>query len=122
LRTTANNQQGPLDPALWLRLNDSTANAEEETVYKRQDYHPDQRPEAEPRTARQMTPAIGAEVEVRFESIIVYCTVRDVKNSYGRCRLLVEPMSGAGEQWIEPSRIVATVNLSHNNFAARLEE
>jgi hypothetical protein len=57
-------------------------------------------------TCIAMLPAIGAKVRVRFESLHVECTVRDVKNSYGKPRLLIVPAMGSGEQWVELSRIV----------------
>lgn len=56
-------------------------------------------------TAREMLPAIGQTVLVRFEEILINCTVRNVKSSYGRTRLLVSPMSGSGEQWVELPRV-----------------
>lgn len=56
-------------------------------------------------TATQMTPAIGMQVLVRCEGLAVECTVLDVKHSYGRPRLLVTPVSGVGEQWIELARV-----------------
>jgi hypothetical protein len=56
-------------------------------------------------TALGMLPAIGAHVFVRFESLHVECWVKDVKNSYGQARLLVKPVTGTGEQWVEMRRI-----------------
>ena len=48
----------------------------------------------------------GAEVLVRFEDLHIACRVRDSKMAYGRPRLLVEPLAGVGQQWIELSRLV----------------
>lgn len=56
-------------------------------------------------TAKDMLPAIGQSVAVRFEEILVNCTVRNVKSSYGRTRLLVTPTAGMGEQWVEIPRV-----------------
>jgi hypothetical protein len=56
-------------------------------------------------TCKEMSPAIGQTVLVRFEEILINCTVRNVKSSYGRTRLLVSPMSGSGEQWVELPRV-----------------
>jgi hypothetical protein len=56
-------------------------------------------------TTLEMLPAIGSQVNVRFEQITVACTVRDAKYSYGRPRLLIEPKDGNGQQWVELSRI-----------------
>lgn len=56
-------------------------------------------------TARQMYPAIGTLVAVRFESLEVNCYVTDVKSAYGEVRLKVKPVVGAGDQWITMSRV-----------------
>ena len=56
-------------------------------------------------SALAMLPAIGQQVAVRFEEILVNCTVRNVKSSYGRTRLLVTPAAGMGEQWVELPRV-----------------
>lgn len=58
-------------------------------------------------TAVELIPAVGQRVYVRFEDIAVHSVVRDAKSSYGKVRLLVSPMDGAGEQWVELSRLVA---------------
>ncbi len=57
-------------------------------------------------TAREMIPAVGATVYVAFEQIAFACTVRDVKTAWGKPRLLVAPLQGTGEQWVELPRIV----------------
>jgi len=56
-------------------------------------------------TYHDMTPAIGQRVSVNFESVRVTCYVRNVKSSYGRLRLEVEPEMGSGKQWVEMSRL-----------------
>ena len=56
-------------------------------------------------TCNEMIPAVGATVMVAFESIHVTCTVRDVKMSYGRPRLKVQPVNGSGEQWVDLARV-----------------
>jgi hypothetical protein len=56
-------------------------------------------------TALDMIPAIGARVSVRFESIQIEATVKNVKNSWGQPRLLIAPVSGSGEQWVELGRV-----------------
>lgn len=58
-----------------------------------------------PITYNDMTPAIGQRVSVRMETLDVYCTVLNVKSSYGRIRLLIMPESGNGEQWVDMSRV-----------------
>ena len=59
-------------------------------------------------TVRELVPAIGATVGVRFESLIIDATVVDAKNSWGKVRLLIRPAAGVGEQWIELNRLCAT--------------
>jgi len=57
-------------------------------------------------TCLTMLPAIGTPVKVRFEKLVIECTVRDVKNSWGRPRLEVVPAAGSGTQWVELDRIL----------------
>lgn len=56
-------------------------------------------------TAKTMLPAIGQQVNARFEDLTIHCTVQDVKQSYGRIRLLIVPVSGTGSQWVEMQRV-----------------
>ena len=56
-------------------------------------------------TCNEMVPAVGTVVMVSFESVNVACSVVDVKESWGRPRLLVAPMKGNGQQWVEMGRI-----------------
>jgi hypothetical protein len=67
-----------------------------------------------------MLPAVGQAVLVRCENLQVRCSVIDVKNSYGRPRLLVRPENGTGEQWVELSRVVA--DSTRNRADVRMEE
>jgi len=48
---------------------------------------------------------IGRTGALRSEYLCVNVTVADAKRSYGRTLLLVRPVSGAGEQWVEEGRI-----------------
>ena len=48
---------------------------------------------------------IGKTGVLRCEYLSVDVTVADAKRSYGRTLLLVRPVSGSGEQWVEESRI-----------------
>lgn len=61
-------------------------------------------------TARQMIPAIGVHVFVRFEELSIECWIKDVKNSWGKPRLLVAPVTGKGEQWVELGRVTIPEN------------
>jgi len=42
---------------------------------------------------------------LRCEYLSVDVTVGDAKRSYGRTLLLVRPVSGTGEQWVDESRV-----------------
>jgi len=57
-------------------------------------------------TVRELTPAIGAQVTVRFEELAIECRVIDAKNSWGKVRVLVQPLAGTGQQWIELGRLM----------------
>lgn len=48
---------------------------------------------------------IGKTGLLRCEYLSVEVTIADAKRSYGRTLLLVRPISGAGEQWVEEGRI-----------------
>ena len=56
-------------------------------------------------TAKQMMNAIGQHVELRHGSLHVACKVLDVKTAWGTPRLLVEPLSGSGNQWVDLSSV-----------------
>lgn len=56
-------------------------------------------------TAKRMQDAIGQRCLVSFDEIAVRCEVTDVKFTWGKVRLKVRPISGRGEQWIEPGRL-----------------
>lgn len=58
-------------------------------------------------TAKGMMPAIGQIVSMRMEKLIIEAEIIDVKSAYGTVRLLVKPVSGSGEQWVEIGRIIA---------------
>jgi hypothetical protein len=48
---------------------------------------------------------IGKSGVLRCEYLSVEVTVADSKRSYGRTLLLVRPVAGTGEQWVEENRI-----------------
>jgi hypothetical protein len=48
---------------------------------------------------------IGKTGALRCEYLSVDVTVADAKRSYGRTLLLVRPVAGDGEQWVEESRV-----------------
>lgn len=57
-------------------------------------------------TTKQLYPLIGRSVLVRGDKFMTLCTVQDIKESYGKVRFLVKPVYGAGEGWVESSRLV----------------
>jgi len=56
-------------------------------------------------TAREMAEMIGTTVHVKVESFQVPMTVTDAKVAYGNRRLLVSPIGGRGQAWVDASRI-----------------
>jgi len=48
---------------------------------------------------------IGRSGLLRCEYVCIEIIVADAKRSYGRTLLLVRPIAGTGEQWVEESRI-----------------
>ena len=60
-------------------------------------------------TATEMMPAVGETVKVRFEDLQITCKVVDVKMSWGRPRLQIEPLAGEGRQWVELGRVTELV-------------
>jgi hypothetical protein len=68
-------------------------------------------------TAREMIPALGAHVFVRFQDLTFECWVKDVKNSYGKPRLLIVPVTGSGEQWVELGRVTVPASVAADTLA-----
>ncbi len=56
-------------------------------------------------TAADLIRLVGQTVEVRAESFRIPCKVRDAKRVYGVVRVLVAPVHGEGEQWIQLDRV-----------------
>jgi hypothetical protein len=48
---------------------------------------------------------IGKTGVLRCEYLSVEVEIIDAKRSYGRTLLLVRPVSGSGEQWVEEGRV-----------------
>ena len=48
---------------------------------------------------------IGKSGALRCEYLSVDITVADAKRTYGRTLLLVRPVAGTGEQWVEENRV-----------------
>lgn len=61
-------------------------------------------------TAKQMIPAVGETVVVRIEAFQVRMRILDAKSAYGNVRLLVTPVAGEGQAWVDCSRVVAVVS------------
>jgi hypothetical protein len=52
-----------------------------------------------------MIPAVGQMVQLRAGELWIDCTVIDVKNSWGKNRLLLAPVAGDGTAWFEMSSV-----------------
>jgi hypothetical protein len=48
---------------------------------------------------------LGKTGVLRCEYLSVDITIADAKRSYGRTLLLVRPVAGSGEQWVEEARV-----------------
>lgn len=71
-----------------------------------------------PITHRSMDPTIGETVGVSFDQLVINCIVVDAKAAWGRVRLLVKPVCGRGEIWVEMGRVSNCVD----NAAKSLRE
>lgn len=69
-------------------------------------------------TANQMIPAVGQNVNVQVESWTIPMRVMDVTAAWGKIRLEVSPLAGAGRQWIELSRIAVVIPSKCRDIAA----
>ncbi len=75
-------------------------------------------------TVRELTPAVGSVVLCRFEEMYFQVKVLDAKNSYGKVRLLVQPVSGNGTQWVETHRLgspVAEITITPTKHGFNIE-
>ena len=52
------------------------------------------------KTVNQLSPAIGHICNYPSNGLMVEVRVIDAKNSYGVPRLLIEPVSGSGQTWV----------------------
>jgi hypothetical protein len=57
-------------------------------------------------TAASMIVLVGRSAMVRFEKVSVQCNIIDSRYQWGRTDLLVEPVGGDGQQWVEKSRVI----------------
>lgn len=55
-------------------------------------------------SVQELAQSIGKTVNIRVEDFTIPVQVVDVKQSYGRTRYLVKPVSGSGTVWVEESR------------------
>ena len=58
---------------------------------------------------KEMAKLIGTEVLIRTESWNVPMWIQDVKETYGKVRLLVTPVHGSGAAWVDESRVRGTI-------------
>lgn len=52
-------------------------------------------------TITELAALVGTEADVQAGAFLIRCRVLDVKESYGRVRYLVTPLTGSGETWTE---------------------
>lgn len=56
-------------------------------------------------TALEMMQAVGKVELIAFDEVLVQCEIIDAKTAWNRVRLLVRPVSGSGQQWVECGRV-----------------
>ena len=56
-------------------------------------------------TVHEMQELINRRVYLPADHLLVECVVKNVKQAYGRLRVLVIPMAGKGETWVDASRV-----------------
>ena len=58
-------------------------------------------------TVKQQAELIGKRVSVAVEQTLrVDCTILDSRTAFNRHDVLIEPVSGSGNQWVSASRII----------------
>jgi hypothetical protein len=57
---------------------------------------------------------LGKNGLLRCEYLSVDITIVDAKRSYGRTLLLVRPVAGSGEQWVEEARVTGLGDGDHH--------
>jgi hypothetical protein len=48
---------------------------------------------------------VNSTARLDMEKLSIYVEVKDIKQSYGRWRALVTPISGSGETWVSLDRL-----------------
>jgi len=61
----------------------------------------------EAQSAKEMVQFMDKQVDIAMEKLIVTCVVKDVRSSWGKVQLLVNPIAGSGEQWVAEERVVS---------------
>jgi hypothetical protein len=94
------------------------------TIMKKPFNYPDWRPQKEYRVIIQWrykgSKLIWIEAStLRCGDLHVACTVIDVKSVYGRERVLVTPVAGAGERWVELTSLVLVGRTDVNRVMGR---
>ena len=65
----------------------------------------DTRLKAADQNASSLALYLGKSGVLRCEYLLVDIMIADAKRSYGRTLLLVRPVAGSGEQWVEEARV-----------------
>jgi len=73
--------------------------------------------------AKQTAAAIGKEALLLSEkSFQIPVKIISLKEAYGRLRLLVSPVGGIGEEWVDVSRIMAVIGEPNNPLLSVREQ
>jgi len=70
-------------------------------------------------TGRDLSLPIGCNVTINLDGLSVDCLVLDTKSAWGMLRLLVKPVAGNGEKWIDSGRLQ---RISQPQAAAEIAE
>lgn len=57
-------------------------------------------------TLTELASLIGQTVDIQLEELAVSVKVLDAKQAYGKTRVLVEPIKGKGQAWVDIGRLV----------------
>ena len=74
----------------------------------------DTRLKAAEQNASSLALFLGKTGVLRCEYLSVDITIVDAKRSYGRTLLLVRPVAGSGEQWVEEARVTGLEEGDHS--------
>lgn len=55
--------------------------------------------------ASELTKLVGKQGTITLEGLTIPVTTKDARMSFGGCHVLIEPVHGSGEKWVEAKRV-----------------